>query len=173
MKIVSIPALFFLTCFISTAAIAQPGQYAGTEFKKLIETEFTDENTIAGLEEYQLHESTLLNRIDDPERLFLNVYSKGSARVVLFTVLTDTVAFTFKVLDVLHLKSVREELEFKSVTCRRYKTENSQILALVKPAAKEYFTNIKNAWICDWEKRRFRAIPVKGIDCLNEGYEQF
>ena len=169
MKILIAPALFF---FLSATAISQ-GNYAGTEFKKLIETGFTDENNIAGLEEYQLHESTLLNRIDDPERLFLNVYSKGSARVVLFTVLTDTVAFTFKVLDVLHLKSVRKELEFKSVTCRRDKIENSQILALVKTAEKEYFTDIKKAWICDWEKRRFRAIPVKGIDCLNEGYEQF
>ena len=173
MKIVSISALFFLTCFISTVVIAQPGQYAGTEFKKLIETEFTDENNIAGLEEYQLHESTLLNRIDDPERLFLNIYSKGSARVVLFTLLTDTVAFTFKILDVLHLKNVKEGLEFKSVTCRRNKIENSQILALVRTGEKEYFTEVKKAWICDWEKRRFRAIPVKGIDCLNEGYEQF
>lgn len=173
MKIASIPALFFATFFICTLALAQPGKYAGTEFKKLIETEFTDENNIPGLKGYQLHESTLLNSIDDPERLFLSVYAKGTGRVVLFSVLTDTVKYVFKILDVLHLKNVREGLEFKSVTCRQNKIENSEIVAFVNPAEKEYFTDVKKAWICDRDKRSFRAISVKGIDCLNEGYEQY
>jgi hypothetical protein len=172
MKIVSIPVLFSLFLFSFTAALSQ-GNYAGTEFKKLINTSFSDEKDIPALKGYQLHESTLLNGIDDPERLFLNVYAQGTARVVLFAVLTDTGRLTFKVLDVLQLNNVKEGLEFKSVTCRRYKTENSQILALVRPAEKAYSTDIKKAWLCDWEKRRFRSIPVKGIDCLNEGYEQF
>src|SRR5688572_25161350 len=173
MKIVSISALFFATFFISTLALAQPGKYAGTEFRRLVETEFTDETSIHGLKGYQLHESTLLNSIDDPERLFLSVYAKGTGRVVLFSVLTDTVKYVFKILDVLHLKNVWEGLEFKSVTCRQNKIENNEIVALVNPAEKEYFTDIKKAWLCDWDKRRFMAIPVKGIDCLNEGYEQF
>jgi hypothetical protein len=172
MKIISAFSLYGLVLLFSVAAISQD-KHPDVEFKKLINTTFNDENNIPALTGYQLQESTLLNSIDDPERLFLNVYSKGFARAVLFTALTDTVAFTFRILDVLHLKSVREELEFKSVTCRRDKIENSQILALVKPAGKSYFTDIKKAWICDREKGRLRAISVKGIDCLNEGYEQF
>lgn len=173
MKIIATSILFFLACIISTNALTQPGRYAGAGFKKMIGSEFTDENSIAGLEEYQLHESTLLNRLDDPERLFLNVYVKGTTRVVLFTVLTDTVAMTFRIADILHFKNVSEGLEFKSVTCRRDKKENSQILALLRPTEKAYFTDVRKAWICDWNKRTFRVIPVKGIDCLNEGYEQF
>ncbi len=173
MKIVYIPALFFVAFLFSNLAMAQPGKYAAPEFKKLIETEFTDENNIPELKGYQLHESTLLNSIDDPERLFLSVYAKGTGRVVIFSALTDTVKYVFKILDVLSLKDVRGGLEFKSVTCRLNKIENSEIVALVKPVEKAYFTDIKKAWICDWEKRTFRAIPVKKIDCLNEGYEQF
>ena len=173
MKIVSVPVLFVLMFFFSFSAKAQPGEYAGSEFKKLIDTRFTDENDIPRLKGYQLHESTLLNGIDDPERLFLNVYARGTNRIVLFSILTDTSKYVFKILDVLFLKDVKEGLEFKSVTCRQNKIENSEIVALVKPVEKAYFTDIKKAWICDWGKRRFRVMPVKGIDCLNEGYEQF
>ena len=89
MKIVSGATLFVLTFLFSTTMLAQQGTYAGPEFKKLINRSFTDEKNIAGLKGYQLHESTLLNRIDDPERLFLNVYAKGTGRVVLFTPVLD------------------------------------------------------------------------------------
>lgn len=173
MKISLVPLLFLATLFFSTCSLAQPGKYAGGGFRKLINTSFTDERAIPGLEGFELHESTLMNRLEDPERLFLNVYANGQERVVLFTVLTDTVAFSFLIADVLHLKRVEEELVFKSVTCRKDQVEDSRILALLLPTETEYFNKIKKAWICDWEKKVFKAISVKGIDCLNEGYEQF
>lgn len=173
MKIPQVPVLIFAVLFFSTASMAQPGRYAGAGFRKMINTSFTDERAIPGLEGFDLYESTLLNRLDAPERLFLNVYAKGSERVVLFTVLADTVSFNFKILDVLYIKKVGNELEFRSVTCRKDRVENSRILALLRPAEKEFLNDIKKAWICDWDKGVFRAIPVKGIDCLNEGYEQF
>ncbi|HKO82919.1 MAG TPA: hypothetical protein VJU78_21075 [Chitinophagaceae bacterium] len=173
MKIALAATAFFLMLLFSTGSLAQKGQYSGPEFKKLINTDFTDEKDIPGLRGYQLHESTLLNRLDDPERLFLSVYTKGTGRIMLFTVLTDTVKYVFKIADVLELKNVKAGLEFKSVTCRQNKKENAEIVALVNPVEKKYFTDVKKAWICDRNKRRFRAIPVKGVDCLNEGYEQY
>ncbi len=173
MKIVPILAFVFLNSFVFVSAIAQPGKYAGTEFKKIINTRFSDESNISALKGYQFHEGTLLNSLDDPERFFLNVYAKGTTRVILFTVLIDTAKFVYEIVDVIQLKNISEQLEFKSVTCRQNKEENSEILALVKPAEKQYFNDIKKAWICDKNKRSFRAIALKGIDCLNEGYEQY
>lgn len=173
MKIRDVILLFIAVFLLSAGVIAQPGKYAGTEFKKLISTQFNDETKIRGLETYQLHESTLLNRIDDPERLFLQVYVKGTSRLLLFTVLTDTATNTYEILDVLQVKNVKPGLEFKSVTCRRNKIENAEIVALVLPRDKEYFTDVRKAWICDKKKKQFRWIALKGIDCQNEGYEQY
>lgn len=173
MKILFFAVLICTGSFIYNDAHAQPGKYAGTAFKKMINSGFSDERAVTGLEGFDLLESTLLNRLEDPERLFLNVYTRGTERVVLFSVLTDTIAFNFTILDVLHLKNVKEALELRSVTCRKNKVENPQIVALLMPAEKMYFNNIKKAWLCDWRKRAFISIPVKGIDCLNEGYEQF
>jgi hypothetical protein len=173
MKIIFFAVFIYLGSVFSNCAHAQPGRHAGATFKKMIGSCFSDERTVAGLEDFELYESTLLNRLDDPERLFLQVYAKGSERVVLFSALTDTISFHFTVHDVLHLKNVKAEFEFKSVTCRKNKVEDPQILALLIPAERMYINSIKRAWICDWEKKAFINIPVNGIDCLNEGYEQF
>lgn len=173
MKIIFFTVLICWCTIFCSCALAQPGKHTGSALKTLINSSFTDEQEVTGLEGFALYESSLLNRPDDPERLFLQVYAKGSERVVLFSALTDTIAFIFTVLDVLHLKNVREGVEFKSVTCRKNKVEDPQLLALLMPAEKMYFNNIKKAWICDWKKKAFISIPVKGIDCLNEGYEQF
>ena len=34
-----------------------------------------------------------------------------------------------------------------------------------------YFNNVIKAWSVDQNKNTFIAIPVKGIDCLNEEFE--
>ncbi len=173
MKIIFIAILIFCSTIFCNCALSQSGRHTGDALKALINSSFTDEQAVAGLEGFELYESTLLNGLEVPERFFLQVYAKGSERVVLFSSLTDTIDFNFRVLDVLHLINVKEGLEFKSVTCRKNKVEDPQLLALLMPAEKMYFNNIKKAWICDWKKKAFTSIPVKGIDCLNEGYEQF
>ena len=164
--------IIILAC--SALAIkAQPGKYAGPEFKKLINTSFSDEKNIAELEGYQLLDGILLNYIDDPERLFLNVYAKETNRVIFFSALIDTAKNIFEILDIIQLKNVKPGLEFKAVTCRRNKKENAEIVALVNPAEKEYLTDVKKAWRFNRDKRRIDLISIKGIDCLNEGFEQY
>lgn len=173
MKSVSGVTLVCLAFLFSVAGMAQPGKYAESEFKKLINTSFTDEKSIAGLEGYQLQEWILLNRVDDPERLFLNVYVKETSRIILFSALTDTAKNIFEILDVVQLKNVNPGLEFKAVTCRRNKSESAEIVALVAPGERKYFTNVKKAWRFNRDKRRIEIISIKGIDCLNEGFEQY
>lgn len=173
MKRVPGVTLFCLAFLFSAAVMAQQGKYAGPEFKKLINTSFNDEKSIAGLEGYQLQEGVLLNRVDDPERLFLNVYAKETSRVLLFSAFTDTAKNIFEILDIIQLKNVKPDLEFKAVTCRQNKMENAEIVALVDPAEKKYFTDVKKAWRFNKDKRRIELISIKGIDCLNEGFEQY
>lgn len=172
MKILSVIPVFFMA-YLFSPANAQPGKYANASLKQLLHVDFTDERSISELDGYELTEWILLNHLDDPERLFLNIYSKGNTRVLLFTGLKDTALNIFSVLDVLEVKNVAPGLEFIYVTCRQQKVENAEIVALVFPREQEYFIDIKKAWICDRSKRQFRWIPIKGIDCLNEGYEQF
>jgi len=46
------------------------------------------------------------------------------------------------------------------------------LVALVNPKPwKAYFTNLIKAWRLDQKKNMFIAIPVKGIDCFNDEFE--
>jgi hypothetical protein len=156
----------------SLPVLAQ-GKYAGPVFKKLVNTSFTDERQIAGLELYELQEWVLLCRLEDAERYFLHEFRKVTDRVLLFCQLTDTLLNTFKILDVVEVKNIKPVLEIKTVTCRQFQEGNEEIIALVAPREQEYFTDVRKAWICDKKKKLFRWIPVKGVDCLNEGFEQY
>ena len=49
------------------------------------------------------------------------------------------------------------------------KIENVEIIALIKRSARDYLSKVKNAWRFNRDKARVEPIPVKGIDCFNEG----
>ncbi len=155
--------------FVSFCTVAQ-GKYAGPLVKRLIGKTYTGNRKIPGLPGYQFRQGSLVSALNDPEQMMVEVLQKGANFVVFFSVMTDTVKKIYSILDLLEIKNVAKGWQVRTTFCRRDTVDNVEIVALVKSSPnKDYLTEVKQAWRFDRDKIRFLAIPVKGIDCFNEG----
>jgi hypothetical protein len=151
--------------------IQAQGKFAGF-MNGLIGTTYTDSRSIDGLENWQFRQGTLISPYDDPETITVDVFQKGPVYIIFFSVMEDTATHVYTIADVIEIKSMKAGWELKTAVCRQNREEDVTIVALVKPANAEYSTNVRMAWRFNRDKRRAEAIPVKGIDCLNEGFDQ-
>ena len=166
MKIILLPVFFF----VSLCAGAQ-GRYAGPLLKKIINTSFTDTKKIPALKGYEFREGSVVSDIKDPKTITVDVFQKGIIAIVFFSLETDTAKKIYTILDVLEVRNVMKGWEVRTALCRMNKKEDTNIIALAKQSKKEddYLTEIKQAWRFDRNKKLLEAIPVKGVDCFNEG----
>lgn len=155
--------------FFSNTLIKAQGEFAGS-MKKLIGTAYKDSRSIRGLEGYEFREGSLISRIDDPESITVDVYQKGTTRVAFFSIMEDSSTHEYTVMDVLEIKNVQPGWQIRTTFCRQNEIENVEIVALVKSSDNEdYQKAVKHAWRFSRDKRRIRAISIKGIDCMREG----
>jgi len=161
--------LFFFLFLFSYLYSSAQGKYAGPIFKKLIGKTFTDEKKVPGLKGYQFRQGDVISDAGDPRKLFLHVYLKGTAGLVIFSQNEDTTVNT--ILDVIEIKSIPAGWEIKTAGCQFGQTEGEVIIAVVNPGKKEYTTVVKQAWRCNSDKIRFEAVNSKGLRCLNEGQD--
>ncbi|MEP6676921.1 MAG: hypothetical protein ABJA78_17295 [Ferruginibacter sp.] len=157
--------LFFSFNFF--AALAQ-GKFAGSLIK-MIGVKYTNDRHIKGLEGFTYREGSIASPLEDEQLFSVSVYKKGTTSVVLFS-LSETDKKTFQVLDLLEIKNVTAGQDIKTMVCRENKIDNIEIVTLVKYSRSEYLKNVLKAWRFNRDKIRFETIPVKGIDCLNEGF---
>lgn len=146
------------------------GKYAPT-LKKLIDSTFTDERNIPGLDSFSFREGMLITDIDDPEPQFLNVLLKGNKAVIVLSQVTDTAAKIHYILDVIEVNNIRKGWEIRTVGCEEGETEGQIIVALVYPGKGEYARYVKRAWLCNRDKLRFQNVNAKHVKCLNVGDE--
>lgn len=167
MKVNKYLFLLFFSVML-TRANAQPGQYAGTK-KSMIGKVFEDSRNLAALKGWTFMEGGLANSLDDPERIMSYVFKKGTSYVVFFSIMEDTASNKYKVMDVVEITGVTKGWTVRSSFCRHNEQENNYIIAWGKENTEQYMQLIKKAWKFDPDKRRIKAIPVKGIDCENIG----
>ena len=151
---------------------AQPGKYAGS-MKNLIGKVYTDSRNITSLKGWQPREGSVLNPLTDPEMILSDVFQKGTTYIVFFSIKEDTASVENKIFDVIEIKGVAKGWTIKTALCRQNKIDNVYIFAWLKEASTEYLKTIKKAWRFNPDKRRIEPLPVKGIDCINEGMEQY
>jgi hypothetical protein len=161
-KIILILLLFPLV------SMAQPGKYAGTK-KALIGTTYTEVPKIPGLKGWQFLEGSLVNLITDPELISVEVFQKGTDRIIIGSVMEDTATGIYKIVDVIEVKGMTKGWSIRTGNCRQDQQANTYIIAWGKDSKSEFMNLIKKAWKFNPDKRRFEAIPVKGIDCENIG----
>ena len=161
--------LLHIFFFVSFCTVAQ-GKYAGPLVKKLIGKTYTNSTKIPGLPGYQYRQGSLVSALNDPEQMMVEVLQKGTNFVVFFSLMTDTVKKIYSILDLLEIKNVTKGWQVRTTFCRRDTINNVEIVALVKNSPdKDYLNEVKQAWRFDRDKIRFLSIPIKGIDCFNEG----
>lgn len=156
-----------LVLLLQVHASAQ-GKYAGTQ-KHLIGKTYTEVPKIAGLKGWQFLEGSMLNYITDPERITVDIFKKGTDRIIIGSIMDDTATGVFKIVDVIEVKGVMKGWSIHTGSCRQNQQTNTYIIAWGKDVIAEFMNLIRKAWKFNPDKRRFEAIPVKGIDCENIG----
>jgi hypothetical protein len=164
--------IVLLLLFLTKPVFPQPGKYAGAK-KNLIGKVYTDSHTIPSLKGWTPMQGSVLNSLSDPEMITVDVFKKGASFIVFFSIKEDTASDEFMIADVLEIKAVAKGWIIKTSLCRQQEIENSWIVAWARETSTEYLKNIKKAWRFNPDKRRIELISVKGIDCLNEGFDQY
>lgn len=150
--------------------LSAQGRYAGSK-KSLIGKIYTDSRSIDGLGGWTFREGSVITPLENPEMITVDVFQKGATFLVFFSIKEDTASAEFVIADVLEIKPVVKGWTVKTSFCRQNKIENSWIVAWAKEAPTEYLKILKKAWRFNPDKRRIEIINIKGIDCLNEGFD--
>jgi hypothetical protein len=162
--------LYLLLLLPFTSLFSQAGKHAGTK-KSMVGKVYTDCRNITGLKGWTFRDGSVITQIDNPEMMTADVFQKGTTYVVLFSIKEDTASQEFKIMDVLEIKNVTNAQQIKTALCRDNKNENVEIVALIKPGNTQYSKALK-AWRFNRDKRRFEILSIKGIDCINERFDQ-
>ncbi|HEV7780180.1 MAG TPA: hypothetical protein VGO58_02890 [Chitinophagaceae bacterium] len=153
-----------LLLFVFTGDSVAQGKYAGTK-KAMIGKVYTEAKNLTALKGWTFVNGGLANSPDDPERIVSDIFKKGTTYLVFFSIMEDTASGKYKVMDVAEITGVAKGWGVHGSSCRQNERENNYIIAWGKGDSEQYMKIIKKAWRFNPDKRRFEAIPVKGVDC--------
>ena len=164
---------FFLisfSTFFGCKTIAQ-GIQTDNDFRHLIGNTFKVSTDPDSLNNYQYTGGSVITPLDVKNMVVITEYRLNQNVLVTFSRMNNTDEEIFTIEDVLHIRNLKTGWKFKSGLCRRDLAEDPSILAIVNPEEKEYSDNVKKAWRFTWQTLKLEEIPVKGVDCLNEGFD--
>ena len=125
-------------------------------------------NDIDVFRNYTEDEGVVISELKEQKKGFARI-SKGDHRIVL---LTQYTLQGNKILAILDIGKIAKNERIVLRKCRNNMKEDNFIVAVLNPTlSKNYFTNISKAWRLDSNNNNFLSISVKGIDCLNEEFE--
>lgn len=158
--------LYFLLCFTYLSIVqAQPDSKnpitaIGKTFKKIAEIDV--------LKNYKEEDGVLITESKEQKNIFYKI-SDGSRTLVLFTKYSPQ---GNKIMAILDIGKIEKNMRVLLRECRVNSKKDGFVVALVnvKPW-KAYFANVIKAWRVDPKINTFITVPVKGIDCLNEEFE--
>ncbi len=163
---------FLIAIICCATAVNAQGKYAGS-MKKLIGISYIDYKKVKELKGWQFNQGDVITPVNYEETMSVEVFRKGSTRIVVFLLQVDAATNSSVVADVLEIKNVPAGWVVKTGTCKDGPNEAMDIVALAKETKTETMKTIKQAWRCNRDKKRIDAVPVKYITCFNEGAEQF
>jgi hypothetical protein len=101
-----------------------------------------------------------------------DVFQRGTTYIILFSIKQDTAGADFIIADLVEVKNISSSYQVKTGLCKEGDIENAEIVAIIKPGKTEFSKAIK-AWRFNRDKRRVEAKNIKGISCINEGFDQY
>ena len=159
--------LLFLILSLGCLSIVQaqtgsknPNTAIGKTFKKI--------SDIDVFKSYKEEDGVLITESKEQKNIFSKI-SDGSRTMVLFI---KYLPQGDKILAILDIGKIEKNMRILLRECRVNNKTDGFVVALVNAKPwKAYFTNMIKAWRVDPNKNTFNAISVKGIDCLNEEFD--
>jgi len=162
-KIILLTGILLVTL---VSASAQRGKFGGTH-KSLLNKTFTSRDSIPGLKGWKMMSGALLNKINDPEFIYADVYRKGTTWLVICSIQEDTAVNSYLIYDVLEVQAVPKGWAIRIADCEQYNQPDPYIIVWGKETTAEYLRTIKKAWRFNPDKRIIETLPIKNIRCVN------
>ncbi len=156
-----------MLCF-GYISIVQAQTYSKNPNSTTIGKTYKKIDEISVFKKYKEEEGLVIIDSKGHENLFSKI-SDGTQTLVLFTKYSPN---GYTILAILELGKIENNCRVIMRDCRLNAKTDGFIVAIVglKPW-KAYFTNVIKAWKVDQKTNMFISIPTKGIDCLNEEFE--
>ena len=122
---------------------------------------------IVEFKNFKEEEGVLIADLKETNKIFSKI-SDGKNTVVLFNEYSTK---GYKILAILDLGKIEKNIRLVLKECRVDAKTDGFIVALVKEQHKAFFTNVSKAWKVYQKINTFISIPVKGIDCFNDEFE--
>ncbi|MGC3946691.1 MAG: hypothetical protein QM762_19585 [Chryseolinea sp.] len=148
---------------VSTLTFAQ-GQFAGS-MKTMINQTYRNSRTIPDLEGFDFQEGSLVSTVSDQKAMLVDVFNKGNTSIVFFSVLEDTTANKYTIMDVVEVKDIQPGWEVRTGFCRQRGIGSADIVAVVKTSNQAYLKTVREAWRFNRDKRKFYPVNAKEVDC--------
>jgi len=149
--------------FLTALSFGQ-GQFAGS-MKAMVNQTYRNSRTIPDLEGFDFQEGSLVTGINDSEAMLVDVFNKGNTAIVFFSVMEDTTAHKYTIMDVVEVKNIQPGWEVRTGFCRQRGVGSADIVAVVKTSNQAYLKTVREAWRFNRDKRKFYPVNVKEVDC--------
>ena len=149
---------------LMTAFAFGQGQYAGS-MKTMVNQTYRNSRTIPALEGFDFQEGSLVTSVNDSEAMLVDLFNKGNTAIVFFSVMEDTAAHKYTIMDVVEVKNIQPGWEVRTGFCRQRGVGSADIVAVVKTANVAYLKTVREAWRFSRDKRKFYPVNAKEVDC--------
>lgn len=149
--------------FVTVLAFGQ-GQFAGS-MKAMVNQTYRNSRTIPALEGFDFQEGSLVSTVNDSQAMLVDVFNKGNTAIVFFSVMEDTTAHKYTIMDVVEVKDIQPGWEVRTGFCRQRGVGSADIVAVVKTSNQAYLKTVREAWRFNRDKRKFYPVNAKEVDC--------
>jgi hypothetical protein len=140
------------------------GQFAGS-MKAMVNKTYKNSRNIPDLEGFDFQEGSLVSGVNDSQAMLVDVFNKDNMAIVFFSVMEDTTAHKYTIMDVVEVKNIQPGWEVRTAFCRQRGVGSADIVAVVKTSNQHYLKNVREAWRFNRDKRKFFPVNVKEVDC--------
>lgn len=140
------------------------GQFAGS-MKAMVNQTYRNSRTIPALDGFDFQEGSLVSGLNDPEAMLVDVFNKGNTAIVFFSVMEDTTAHKYTIMDVVEVKDIQPGWEVRTAFCRQRGVGSADIVAVVKTSNQQYLKTVREAYRFNRSKRKFFPVNAKEVDC--------
>lgn len=147
-----------------TAFTFGQGQFAGS-MKAMVNQTYRNSRTIPDLEGFDFQEGSLVTSVNDSKAMLVDVFNKGNTAIVFFSVMEDTSAHKYTIMDVVEVKDIQPGWEVRTGFCRQRGVGSADIVAVVKTSNQAYLKTVREAWRFNRDKRKFYPVNAKEVDC--------
>lgn len=134
----------------------------------LVGTVYMEINEIPSLKNYKIEEGIAIDEDTSRKTGFILITNGSNEKVICSEYLGPN---SRRILAIQEIGRLPKNSKVIMSRCRMKQKDNGYIIAIVETTQTAYFKKVKKAWIFNKESQLFSEISIKGIDCINDEFD--